>query len=126
VKAERISGMFFYLRIFIEMLEPAPIRLIKRYPNRRLYDVHASRYVNLGDIRQLVIEGEKIQVLVEKTNEDLTTNVLLQIFLDLELSGRPIFTDQALKNLIVMNNTFSRGMTESYLSNFFGFFKRES
>ena len=108
------------------MLEPAPIRLIKRYPNRRLYDVHASRYVNLGDIRQLVIEGEKIQVLVEKTNEDLTKNVLLQIFLDLELSGRPIFTDQALKNLIVVNNTFSRGMTESYLSNFFGFFKRES
>ena len=108
------------------MLEPARIRLIKRYPNRRLYDVHASRYVNLADIRQLVIEGEKIQVLVEKTNEDLTKNVLLQIFLDLELSGRPIFTDQALKNLIVMNKTFSSGMIDSYLSNFFGFFKRES
>ena len=105
------------------MLEQTPLRLIKRYPNRRLYDVQASKYVNLADIRKLVVEGVTFQVLVEKTNEDLTKNVLLQIFLDLELSGKHIFSDQALKNLIVMNNTFSSGMTESYLSKFFGFFK---
>lgn len=106
------------------MLDSAPIRLIRRYPNRRLYDVHASTYVNLAEIRQLVIDGAKIQVLVEKTNEDQTKKVLLQIFLDLELSGRPIFSDQALKNLIVMNNSFSNGMTESYLTKFFDFSKR--
>jgi polyhydroxyalkanoate synthesis repressor PhaR len=104
------------------MFESPPIRLIRRYPNRRLYDVQTSRYVNFADLRELVIQGENIQVLVEKTNEDLTKNVLLQIFLDLELSGRPVFTDQALKNLIVMNNTFSSGITQSYLSKFFGFF----
>jgi polyhydroxyalkanoate synthesis repressor PhaR len=104
------------------MLESVPYRLIKRYPNRRLYDVHASKYVNLAEVRQLVIQGEEIKVLVENTNEDQTKSVLMQIFLDLELSGQPIFTDQALKNLIVLNNTFTKGLTQSYLAKFFAFY----
>ena len=61
------------------MLEQSPQRLIKRYPNRRLYDVQASKYVNLADVRQLVVEGVTFRVLVDKTNEDQTKNVLMQI-----------------------------------------------
>jgi polyhydroxyalkanoate synthesis repressor PhaR len=105
------------------MLELSPSRLIKRYPNRRLYDVEASKYVNLTDIRNLVMEGFAIQVLVDKTNEDQTKSVLMQIFLELELSGKPIFSDQALRSLIVMNNTVATGMTQSYISKCFSFYK---
>jgi polyhydroxyalkanoate synthesis repressor PhaR len=105
------------------MLAQATTRIIKRYPNRRLYDVHASKYVNLTDLRELIISGESFQVLVDKTNEDQTKNVLMQIFLELELSGQPIFSDQSLKNLIVMNNTLSNDLAQSYLSRTFEFFK---
>ena len=105
----------FILKNFKKMLEPVITRIIKRYPNRRLYDVHASKYVNLAGLRELVVAGVSFQVLVDKTNEDQTKNVLLQIFLELELSGQPIFSDQSLKNLIVMNNTFSNVLASARL-----------
>ena len=105
------------------MTETSQTRLIKRYPNRRLYDVQASRYVNLADIRKLVIDGHEIKVLVEKTNEDQTKNVLMQIFLELEMGGAPIFSNQSLKNLIMVNSTLSNDLTQNYLSRFFDFLR---
>ena len=108
------------------MYENKPIRVIKRYPNRRLYDIDSSRYVNLSDLRQLVLDGVRFQVLVEKTQEDQTKNVLMQIFLELEMSGQPIFSDQSLRNLIVMNSTMSNDVTESYLSRLFNFLNLSS
>lgn len=101
------------------MFTPKPVRIIKRYPNRRLYDVEQSRYVNLTDLRNLIVEGAEIQVLVDKTQEDQTKSILMQIFLELELSGEPLFSDQSLRNLIVMNNTCSNDLTKAYLSRFF-------
>jgi polyhydroxyalkanoate synthesis repressor PhaR len=105
------------------MLKSRTVRLIRRYPNRRLYDVTESRYVNLEDLHQLVKRGVEFQVLVDKTNQDQTKSVLMQIFLDLEMSGKPIFSDQSLKNLIVMNNSLKNELTQSYLSRIFSFFK---
>lgn len=105
------------------MLKTRTVRLIKRYPNRRLYDVTESRYVNLEDLHQLVKQGVEFQVLVDKTNQDQTKSVLMQIFLDLEMSGKPIFSDQSLKNLIVMNSSLKNEFTQSYLSRLFSFFK---
>ena len=106
------------------MYENKPIRVIKRYPNRRLYDVDTSRYVNLSDLRQLVLDGVRFQVIVDKTQEDQTKNVLLQIFLELEMSGQPIFSDQSLKNLILLNNAVSGGLANSYLSQWMSFVSR--
>lgn len=77
----------------------------------------------MADLRQLVVEGVEIQVLVDKTNEDQTKSVLMQIFLELELSGQPIFSNQSLKSLILMNNTVSNGLMQSYLGRLFSFFK---
>jgi polyhydroxyalkanoate synthesis repressor PhaR len=57
-------------------------RIIKKYGNRRLYDEADSRYVNFSDLRTLVMEGKQFRVVVEKTNEDQTAKLLLQIFLD--------------------------------------------
>ena len=59
-------------------------RLIKKYPNRRLYDTSASCYITLDEVRKLVIDGSPFKVLEKKTNEDITRNILLQIIMDYE------------------------------------------
>jgi polyhydroxyalkanoate synthesis repressor PhaR len=59
-------------------------RLIKKYPNRRLYDTQTSAYVTLSDIKNLVMSSEPFKVLDAKTDEDLTRSILLQIILMVE------------------------------------------
>ena len=94
-------------------------RLIKRYPNRRLYDVQESRYINFSDLRQLVIDGVEFKVIVDKTNEDQTKSVLMHIFLELEMGGQPLFTDEALKNLIQTKNLYSKFFLSSFIDKWF-------
>jgi polyhydroxyalkanoate synthesis repressor PhaR len=92
-------------------------RIIKKYPNRRLYDEAYSKYVNFGDLKNLLIAGENFKVVVDKTGEDQTSKVLLQIFLDLELSGKYIFSNQALRSLIVLNNSANRNLMNTFMRN---------
>ncbi len=75
-------------------------RIIKKYPNRRLYDTEISKYVTLNDVRQLIIERERIKVLDAKSKEDLTRSVLLQIILEQEEDGEPIMSAEMLEQLI--------------------------
>ena len=78
----------------------AAIRVIKKYPNRRLYDTSASAYITLADIKKLVMLGESFVVRDAKTEEDLTRSILLQIILEEEAGGSPIFSEAALANII--------------------------
>jgi hypothetical protein len=96
-------------------------RIIKKYGNRRLYDEADSRYVNFSDLRTLVMEGKQFRVVVEKTNEDQTGKLLLQIFLEMELSGQHLFSDQALRSLIVLNNSPAKSVIDLYLKNMLSF-----
>ncbi|NJM32588.1 MAG: polyhydroxyalkanoate synthesis repressor PhaR [Limnobacter sp.] len=75
-------------------------RLIKKYPNRRLYDTQTSSYITLGDVKQLVLDNESFQVVDAKSGEDLTRSILLQIILDEETCGAPIFTSNMLSHII--------------------------
>lgn len=75
-------------------------RVVKKYPNRRLYDTDSSTYITLADVKRLVMAGEPFVVRDAKTNEDLTRAILLQIILDEEAGGAPIFTEAALGNII--------------------------
>ena len=77
-----------------------PVRLIKKYPNRRLYDTMASAYVTLTEVKQLVIASQLLKVVDAKTGEDLTRSILLQIILEEEAAGVPLFSEQALANII--------------------------
>ncbi len=90
-------------------------RVIRRYANRRLYDIEASRYINFSDLRQYVLDGISFRVVVEKTNEDQTKSILMQIFLDLEMSGQPLFSNQSLMNIIVMRSAFTNDTFTNYL-----------
>ena len=75
-------------------------RVIKKYPNRRLYDTQTSSYFTLAQVRQLVLDREAFVVQDNKTGEDLTRGVLLQILLEEEAGGEPIFSEQALAEII--------------------------
>ncbi|WP_394789336.1 polyhydroxyalkanoate synthesis repressor PhaR [Rhodoferax sp.] len=75
-------------------------RVIKKYPNRRLYDTDTSTYITLTEVKKLVMQREAVLVRDAKTGEDLTRAILLQIILEEEAGGAPMFTEQALANII--------------------------
>src|SRR5512135_404270 len=75
-------------------------RLIKKYPNRRLYDTANSGYITLTDVKQMVMDGIEFRVVDAKTNEDLTRSILLQIILDEESGGVPMFSPEMLVQMI--------------------------
>ncbi|MCX8515246.1 MAG: polyhydroxyalkanoate synthesis repressor PhaR [Pseudomonadota bacterium] len=76
------------------------VRLIKKYQNRRLYDTATSTYIILEDIKQILVDGEMIQVVDVKSNLDVTRSVLLQIILEEEINGVPIFSNEFLLQII--------------------------
>jgi polyhydroxyalkanoate synthesis repressor PhaR len=75
-------------------------RILKKYPNRRLYDTHASSYITLADVKQMVLANEPFEVRDAKTGEDLTRSILLQIILEEETGGMPILTTPVLAQII--------------------------
>lgn len=79
---------------------PGDVRVIKKYPNRRLYDTAISRYITLEEIRQLVLEGVPFRVEDKRTREDITRSILLQVIAEREENGTPIFTDELLQFII--------------------------
>lgn len=90
-------------------------RLIKKYPNRRLYDTQTSAYVTLADIKELVMSGENFKVHDAKTDEDLTRSILLQIILEEEACGMPIFSTQMLQQVIRFYGHSMQGLMGSHL-----------
>ena len=79
---------------------PAGPRVLKKYPNRRLYDTRTSSYITLAEVKQMVLDAEPFEVRDAKSGEDLTRSILLQIILDEETGGVPMFTTQMLAQLI--------------------------
>ena len=90
-------------------------RLIKKYPNRRLYDTETSTYITLADVKQLVLAQEAFQVVDAKTQEDLTRSILMQIILEEESGGMPMFTSPMLSHMIRFYGNAMQGMMGTYL-----------
>jgi polyhydroxyalkanoate synthesis repressor PhaR len=91
------------------------VRLIKKYPNRRLYDTKTSTYITLSDVKQLVLENESFKVVDAKSAEDLTRSILLQIILEEESGGVPMFSSTMLAQVIRFYGHAMQGMMGSYL-----------
>ena len=91
------------------------LRIIKKYPNRRLYDTTTSSYITLTDVRALVMSRSTFSVRDAKTNEDLTRAILLQIILEEEAGGAPMFTEQVLANIIRFYGNAMQGFMGTYL-----------
>ena len=90
-------------------------RVIKKYPNRRLYDTDTSTYITLTEVKHLVMDSEPFVVRDAKTSEDLTRSILLQIILEEEAGGAPMFSEAALANLIRFYGHSAQGFMGSYL-----------
>lgn len=97
------------------MASASPIRLIKKYPNRRLYDTETSTYITLADVKQLVLDHETFQVIDAKSGDDLSRQILLQIILEEESGGLPMFSAEMLANIIRFYGHAMQGMMGSYL-----------
>jgi polyhydroxyalkanoate synthesis repressor PhaR len=93
----------------------APPRVIKKYPNRRLYDTHTSSYITLAEVKQLVMASELFVVRDAKTGDDLTRSILLQIILEEEAHGSPMLTAPVLSNIIRFYGHAMQGFMGSYL-----------
>ncbi len=93
----------------------AEFRIIKKYPNRRLYDTEISSYITLEEVRQLVVDGEKFEVRDAKSGADLTRSVLLQIISEHEERGEPMFTTELLSQVIRFYGDSLQGFMGSYL-----------
>ena len=91
------------------------LRLIKKYPNRRLYDTKTSSYITLADVKKLVLENIDFRVEDAKSKEDLTRSILLQIILEEETGGAPMFTANMLAQIIRFYGHAMQGMMGSYL-----------
>jgi len=92
-----------------------PVRLIKKYPNRRLYDTKTSSYITLADVKQMVQKQEDFHVVDAKSNDDLTRQILLQIILDEESGGMPMFSSDLLSQMIRSYGSAMQGFMGSYL-----------
>jgi polyhydroxyalkanoate synthesis repressor PhaR len=90
-------------------------RLIKKYPNRRLYDTATSSYITLADVKKLVLEQLPFKVVDAKSNEDLTRSILLQIILEEEGAGAPMFSSDMLSHIIRFYGNAMQGMMGTYL-----------
>jgi len=93
----------------------ASLRVIKKYPNRRLYDTETSAYITLAEVRQLVMDSALFVVRDAKSNEDLTRSILLQIILEEESGGAPMFTEAVLANIIRFYGNAMQGFMGAYL-----------
>jgi polyhydroxyalkanoate synthesis repressor PhaR len=90
-------------------------RIIKKYPNRRLYDTSSSAYITLADVKQLVMKRTVFAVRDAKNGEDLTRSILLQIILEEESGGQPMFTEDLLANIIRFHGNAMQGAMGQYL-----------
>ena len=75
-------------------------RVIKKYANRRLYDSTGSRHVTLDDLRKMIVSGDKVKVIDDKSGEDLTRAVLLQVISEQEQFGTPVLSIELLESII--------------------------
>lgn len=100
-------------------------RIIKKYPNRRLYDTEESKYITLSQLRHLIIRGDSIRVIDSTTEEDITRNILLQIILESESGGEPLFTANMLAQIIRFYGGTLQGIFGRYLEQSLSLFTQQ-
>ena len=94
---------------------PESVRLIKKYPNRRLYDTKTSSYITLFDVKRFVLSAQNFKVIDAKNGDDLTRSILLQILIDEESTGVPLFSTELLTQMIRFYAHSMQGMLGTYL-----------
>ena len=102
-----------------------PTRIIKKYPNRRIYDTQDSKYITLMDVRDMVVEGLDFKIVDAKSGDDLTHNVLLQIIIEQESANNPLFTTDNLQNFIRYYGAGQQQGFSEFMNQSVAFFKQQ-
>jgi len=100
-------------------------RIIKKYPNRRLYDTEQSRYITLADLQKLAEAGEEFEVKDASSGEDITRTILLQIIAEQENGGNPVFTTDILTRIIRFYGASAQDALTSYLEQSLSLFEQQ-
>jgi len=100
-------------------------RIIKKYPNRRLYDTEVSKYITLADVRGLVMKGADFGVVDTTNDEDITRAILLQIMLEEESGGQPLFSAHMLSQIIRFCGGTLQGLFARYLEQSLNVFAKQ-
>ncbi len=97
-------------------------RIIRKYPNRRLYDTHTGEFINTETLRQMVVDGELFRVIDSKSKADLTRQTLLQVFTEAEEKGEPLLSEQVLRQMIRFYGSVMQSAFRPYLEQAIGQF----
>ncbi|MBK6742719.1 MAG: polyhydroxyalkanoate synthesis repressor PhaR [Hydrogenophilales bacterium] len=100
-------------------------RIIKKYPNRRLYDTEESRYITLAEVKDLVMSGIEFKVIDSQTEQELTRSILLQIIMEQEAGGHPIFTSPMLSRFIRFYGDAAQATLSTFLEQGLDFFLKQ-
>ena len=100
-------------------------RIIKKYPNRRLYDTSESKYVTLSDVRELVLAGISFCVIDKKSGEDITRSILLQIIIEQEEEGEPMFSTDVLEQMIGFYGNSAQTMAGDFIQSSLKLFQQQ-
>ena len=100
-------------------------RIIKKYPNRRLYDTERSKYITISDVRSMVLSGVRFKVIDSNTKENITRQILMQIIIEEEAAGKPLFSADMLSQLIRFYGGTMQGMFTRYLEESFKIFSQQ-
>ena len=100
-------------------------RIIKKYPNRRLYDTERSKYITVSDVRTMVLRGVRFKVIDSNTKENITRQILMQIIIEEEAAGKPLFSADMLSQLIRFYGGTMQGMFTRYLEESFKIFSHQ-
>ena len=101
------------------------VRIIKKYPNRRIYDTQDSKYITIHDVRDMVVEGEEFLIVDAKTDEDITRSVLLQIIIEQESETNPLFTSDNLRNFIRYYGASQQQGFSDFINQSLNFFQQQ-
>lgn len=100
-------------------------RIIKKYPNRRLYDTSESKYVTLSDVKELVLSGISFCVIDKKSGDDITRSILLQIIIEQEEEGEPMFSADVLEQMIGFYGNSAQTMAGDFIQNSLKLFQQQ-
>ncbi|MEM7465688.1 MAG: polyhydroxyalkanoate synthesis repressor PhaR [Pseudomonadota bacterium] len=100
-------------------------RIIKKYPNRRLYDTSESKYVTLSDVRELVLSGISFCVIDKKSGDDITRSILLQIIIEQEEEGEPMFSTDVLEQMIGFYGNSAQTMAGDFIQSSLKLFQQQ-
>jgi len=101
------------------------IRIIKKYPNRRVYDLQESKYIKIEDIRAMVVDGIQFKIIDSKTEADVTRSVLLQIIIEQESESNPLFTSENLRHFIKYYGQNQSDQFSDYMNQSLAFFHQQ-